>query len=92
MYYVYLIVSKSNNKLISYVGYTIDLKKRIIKHNTGKGAKFTKGRMWKLIYAKIFFDKKKAMKEEFKLKRDYNLRNKIKKKYIKDENINITTL
>ena len=31
-------------KPVTYVGYTNNLKKRIVLHNTGKGAKFTKGR------------------------------------------------
>ena len=41
-------------KPITYVGYTKDLKKRISLHNLGKGAKFTRGRKWKLIYKEIF--------------------------------------
>ena len=44
-YYVYLIVSRfKNNKKISYVGYTNNLQKRLNLHNTGKGAKFTRGK------------------------------------------------
>ena len=38
-FYVYLICSKNNdNRLISYVGYTNNLKNRIKKHNSSKGA------------------------------------------------------
>ena len=51
-YYVYLIVTKRNNKLYSYVGYSNNIIKRIKLHNSGKGAKFTKGNYWKLIYKK----------------------------------------
>ena len=51
-YYIYLIVSKINKKLISYVGYTTDIEKRIKKHNDSKGAKFTRGKKWILIYKK----------------------------------------
>ena len=83
MFYVYLIVTKKNSRLISYVGYTNNLKRRICLHNESKGAKFTKGRFWKLIYFKKFNTKSKALKEEYKLKKDYNLRNKIKKNYLK---------
>jgi putative endonuclease len=68
-YYVYLIVSSNNKKIISYVGYTKDLKKRLSLHNSSKGAKFTKGRKWIIIYYKRFLRKKKAMSEEFKLKK-----------------------
>ena len=77
-YYVYLIVSKVKNKTISYVGYTYNLKNRIILHNKGKGAKFTKGRKWKLIYFKKYISKKIAMREEYILKKNYKLRKKIK--------------
>ena len=49
-YFVYLIGNNKNKKLITYVGYTNNLKKRINLHNAGKGAKFTRGRIWKLMY------------------------------------------
>ena len=47
---MYLIVSKIKKKTISYVGYTNNLEKRLKLHNSNKGAKFTKGKKWKLIY------------------------------------------
>tara|TARA_B100001175_G_C19246400_1_gene512522 strand:+ start:229 stop:480 length:252 start_codon:yes stop_codon:yes gene_type:complete len=78
MYYVYLIISKNKKRTISYVGYTNNLKKRIYLHNSSKGAKFTKGRKWKLVYYKKFNKKIIAMKEEYKLKKNYKLRKKIK--------------
>ena len=78
-YYVYLIVANVKNRTFSYVGYTNDLLKRIILHNSSKGAKFTKGKKWKLIYYKSYSSKKIAMKEEYYLKKNYNLRNNIKK-------------
>ena len=81
MFYVYLIVTKSKDKLISYVGYTNNLKRRIYLHNQSKGAKFTRGRTWKLIYFKKFKTKLRALKEEYKLKKDYKLRKSIKKNY-----------
>ena len=90
-YYVYLIVSKVKNKTISYVGYTNNLLKRISLHNASKGAKFTKGKKWKLIYFKTYDNKNIAMKEEYKLKKNYKLRNKIKFNN-NDKNFNSTTL
>ena len=87
-YSVYMILSKINNRLISYVGYTSNLKKRLFLHNTSKGAKFTKGKKWKLIYSKIYYDKSQAMKEEFKLKKNYNKRNVIKKMFLTKNEIN----
>ena len=79
MYFVYLIVTKNKNRTISYVGYTNDLKRRLKLHNTSKGAKFTRGRKWKLAYYKKYDNKNLAMKEEYKLKKNYKLRSKIKK-------------
>lgn len=77
-FYVYLIVAKIKNKTISYVGYTNNLNKRIKLHNCNKGAKFTKGKIWKLVYYEEYDSKVKAMKEEYILKKNYYLRNKLK--------------
>ena len=82
IYYVYLIVSKVKNRTISYVGYTNNIKKRIKLHNDSKGAKFTRGRKWELIYYKKYKSRVKAMKEEYVLKKNYKLRNQIKRKKI----------
>ena len=80
-YFVYLIVSKlKNKKKLSYVGYSKDLKKRLSLHNSGKGAKFTRGKKWKLVYYKRYDLKSDAMKNEYKLKKDYKLRKKLLKK------------
>ena len=81
-YYVYLIVSKVKNRTISYVGYTNNIKKRINLHNKSKGAKFTRGKKWKLAYYKEYDNKNLAMREEYKLKKNYKLRNKIKELFI----------
>tara|TARA_B100000941_G_scaffold289187_1_gene267613 strand:+ start:836 stop:1081 length:246 start_codon:yes stop_codon:yes gene_type:complete len=77
-FYVYLITSKVKNKTISYVGYTKDVRKRLKLHNSGKGAKFTKGKEWKIIYIKKYKTKRRAMIEEYKLKKNYLLRKKLK--------------
>ena len=77
-YFVYLIVSNlKKNKKISYVGYTNNLKKRLNLHNIGKGAKFTRGKKWKLVYYEKYDSKSNAMKNEIKLKKNYKLRKKI---------------
>ena len=72
----------AKNSKISYVGYTNNLKKRISLHNSGKGAKFTRGRKWKLIYKRMFTSKSDAMKNEISLKKNSLLRKKIKLKYL----------
>ena len=82
-YFVYMILTKHKNKFITYVGYTNNLENRLYLHNTSKGAKFTKGKKWKIIYKKKYLTKSSAMKDEYKLKKDYKLRNKIKNSFIK---------
>ena len=67
---------------VTYVGYTKNIKKRISLHNSGKGAKFTRGRRWKLIYKEIFKSKSKAISREYYIKKNRTLRNNIKKKNI----------
>ncbi len=68
-------VNKSN---ITYVGYTNNLSKRIKLHNMGKGAKFTRGRKWKLIYKEKLSTKNQAISREYYIKNNRILRNKIK--------------
>ncbi len=67
----------SSVKKRTYVGYTQNLKERLIKHNSNKGAKFTKGNKWKVIYKKKFLLKSKAMSYEYNLKHDRSERLKI---------------
>ena len=78
-YYVYMLLSKESS--ITYVGYTNNLKKRLNLHNSGKGAKFTRGRRWKVIYKKKYTSKNDALKNEYTLKNNYLLRKKIKINY-----------
>ena len=79
-FYVYMLISRSN-KPVSYVGYTNNLKNRIKLHNLGKGAKFTRGRKWTLIYKEKYNSKKEAISREYYIKNTRSLREKIKKKY-----------
>jgi len=81
MYFVYMLLSQDINKH-SYVGSTNNLEKRLKLHNEGKGAKYTKGRNWKVIYKKKYKNKSEALKEEYILKKNYKLRKEIKKKYL----------
>ena len=80
-YYVYMLKSLEG-KTVTYVGYTSDIKKRIKLHNLGKGAKFTRGLKWKLIYKEKYNSKKEAISREYYIKKNRFLRNKIKNKYI----------
>ena len=78
IFYVYLIATKRKNKLISYVGFTNNLSKRLKLHNYNKGAKFTRGSNWTLLFKKKYSSKSEAMKNEYILKKNYKLRKKIK--------------
>ena len=77
-FYVYMLKSMSRRP-VTYVGYTKNLKNRLVLHNNGKGAKFTRGRKWKLIYKEKINSKKEAISREYYIKRNRTLRNKIKK-------------
>ena len=58
-----------------YTGYTTDLKSRFEKHNSGCGAKYTRGRILvKLVYFEIFETKSEALKREIKIKKMNRLR------------------
>ena len=85
-FYVYMLKSLGQ-KSITYVGYTNNLNKRIALHNCSKGAKFTRGRKWKLIYKEKYHSKKEAISREYYIKNNRTFRNKIK-----NENFNITSL
>ena len=76
-YFVYMLKSLGKDP-VTYVGYTNDLKKRINLHNNNKGAKFTRGRKWKLIYKEKLNSKKEAISREYYIKKNRTLRNKIK--------------
>jgi len=76
-YYVYMLKCISSKKKKSYVGYTKDLNKRLYLHNSNKGAKYTRGNVWVIIYKKRFISKSNAMKYEYTLKNDAKKRLKI---------------
>ena len=76
-----------SGKPITYVGYTNNLKRRIALHNMSRGAKFTRGRKWKLIYKEKHSSKKEAISREYYIKNNRTFRNKIK-----NENLNTATI
>ena len=81
-FYIYLIITRRLNRYITYVGYTNNIVNRVNLHNSSKGAKFTKGSKWILIFKKKFNTKSNAMREEYKLKKNYKLRKYLKNKYL----------
>ena len=76
-----MLKSISRSKPRTYVGYSIDYKNRLVKHNLGRGAKFTKGYQWILIYKKLFKSKSKALKFEYELKKNRKKRLTILQEY-----------
>ena len=82
-YYTYMLKSVTPGTNKTYVGYTNNLNLRLLKHNSNKGAKSTKGYKWILIYSKKFKSKNLAMSYEYKLKKDRILRNELLMKSIK---------
>ena len=78
LHYVYMIKSIKYGKVKTYVGYTINLKKRLNEHNLGKGAKSTRGRYWKIIFKKRCPNKSSALKMEYFIKNNPLIRKKIK--------------
>ena len=85
-YYVYMLKSRGIRS-VTYVGYTNNIKKRVNLHNSGKGAKFTRGRKWMLIYKEKYKSKKEAISREYYIKNNRSLRKKII-----NENIDSITL
>ena len=79
-FYVYMLKSIGSNS-VTYVGYTSNLKKRISLHNSGKGAKFTRGRKWKLVFKEKCNSKSEAISREYYIKNNRKIRNKIKNKH-----------
>ena len=80
-----MLKSISTHKVKTYVGYTNNVKLRLEKHNSNKGAKATKGYKWVVIYKRIFKDKNKAMSFEYRLKKNRIKRASILKDYLNEQ-------
>lgn len=66
MYYVYLIKSIAYSTF--YVGYTLDVERRLITHNSGGSIHIAKYRPWELVMFLDFKDQLKAKEFELYLK------------------------
>ncbi len=65
-HYVYILECRDGSL---YTGWTPELEKRIEAHNSGKGAKYTKGRRpVTLRYFEVFATKSEALKREYAIK------------------------
>ena len=75
--YVYVLLSRTKPKR-TYVGWTIELERRVAQHNSGTGAKTTRGGKWTLIYAERYRTRNAAMRREVFLKRDRAFRKRLR--------------
>jgi putative endonuclease len=74
LFFVYVLGSRRNNDRRTYVGWTTDLKRRVQQHNTGVGAKSTRGRKWILLYSEFCQTRSEAMSREWYIKHDRKFR------------------
>jgi putative endonuclease len=80
--FVYVLATQNpDGRIVTYVGWTLDLDRRLAEHNGGrpgkpskKGARATRGRDWVLVYAEKWRTRRQAMAREYVLKRDRCLR------------------
>ena len=74
--FVYVLAARNpDGRIITYVGWTLDLERRLDEHNGKKaGARSTRGRAWALVYAEKHRTRKGAMRREVLLKSDRKFR------------------
>ena len=72
--FVYVLGSRDKVRPLTYVGWTNDVTRRLAKHNAGKGARTTRGRVWVLLHSERFATRREAMSREWHLKRDRKFR------------------
>ena len=75
--FVYVLGCRARNRLLTYVGWTNDVARRLAAHNSGKGARSTRGRAWVLLYSEKCTSRRHAMSREWHLKRDRKFRKQI---------------
>jgi putative endonuclease len=78
--FVYVLTAKNpDGRTITYVGWTLDLERRLAEHNGKRsGAKTTRGRIWSLVYAEKYRTRQAAMRREFVLKSDRKFRSSLR--------------
>lgn len=66
MFYNYVLLSRKAPKI--YIGFTTDLKRRVLEHNQGKNFSTKSYRPWKLVYYEASLNEKDATRREGYLK------------------------
>lgn len=75
--FVYVIGTHAPHGWKTYVGWTLDPDRRLTQHNSGLGAKSTRGHQWQLLYVEKFGTREEAMSREWHLKRDRHFRKQL---------------
>lgn len=75
--FVYVLGTLAKNRHLTYVGWTDDVARRLAQHNTGRGARTTRGRIWVLLHSECFATRREAMSREWHLKRDRAFRKRL---------------
>ena len=78
--FVYVLATRNpDGRIVTYVGWTLDLERRLTEHNGGpKGARTTKGRAWILLYAEKHRTRRRAMAREYALRQDRAFRARLR--------------
>ena len=76
--FVYVLGCRTPDRVLTYVGWTTDIDRRLKQHNTGSGARTTRGRVWVLLHTEKFRTRRQAMSREWYLKRDRKLRTRLR--------------
>jgi putative endonuclease len=79
--FVYVLAARNpDGRTITYVGWTLDLDRRLAEHNgiSKHGAKSTRARQWLLVYAEKHRTRNGAMRREFVLKNDKKFRSALR--------------
>ena len=76
-YFVYVLICIDRHGFRTYVGWTLDPERRLAEHNAGRGARSTRGRVWRLLHTEKFGSRREAMSREWHLKRDRAFRKQL---------------
>ena len=75
--FVYVIGTLTPGGFKTYVGWTLDPDRRLEQHNSGTGAKSTRGQFWQLLYVEKLETRAAAMSREWHLKRNRRFRRQL---------------
>jgi len=82
--FVYMLGTSDKSGTRTYVGWTLDLDRRLAQHNGGKGgARSTRGRTWVVLHVERFATRREAMSREWHLKRDRPFRKLLAQKIVR---------